>query len=154
MNILLKGIGCFPLINACIKDPILYMYKLFTVSLVGLVTVQYTLADPVPSKCNRNVSSLFQEYKIKHFLVRDSCSSYITKLLIPSSPNTTPLSHAKKLMNHVPLPHAKWAPPPKYIICSAASELYITFGTIKLKFCECSANKPFPHCLCAEPLCE
>ena len=75
----------------------------------------------------RNVSSLFQEYKIKHFLVRDSCSSYITKLLIPSSPNTTPLSHAKKLMNHVPLPHAK-GPPPN--ILSVPPPLrYITFGT-------------------------
>ena len=46
MNILLKGIGCFPLINACIKDPILYMYKLFTVSTrvlkkSGLVCVNF-----------------------------------------------------------------------------------------------------------------
>ena len=50
MNILLKGIGCFPLINACIKDPILYMYKLFTVSTrvlkkSGLVCVNFGAFD-------------------------------------------------------------------------------------------------------------
>ena len=65
-----------------------------------------------------------QEYKIKHFLVRDSCSSYITKLLIPSSPNTTPLSHAKKLMNHVPLPHAKWAPLIYYLFRRLCNSLF------------------------------
>ena len=46
-------------------------------------------------------------------------------------------------MNHVPLPHAKW-PPPQYIICSAASEIYYFWN--KLKFCDVQSRSANKHC--------